>query len=82
LYRQPLLIQIADIGGGYLVGGMIMFVGAGVASGLGSLRTHKKSINRNCYVWYFFCRICFCYNTWIWFFFKLLDSVSVNRNRI
>ncbi|MDR1140309.1 MAG: apolipoprotein N-acyltransferase, partial [Planctomycetaceae bacterium] len=54
LYRQPLLIQIADIGGGYFVGGMIMLVGVGVASGLGSLRIHKKSINRNSYIWCFF----------------------------
>jgi apolipoprotein N-acyltransferase len=52
LYRQPLLIQIADIGGGYLVGGMIMFVGAGAASGIGSLWTHERSVKR--YVWCFF----------------------------
>ncbi|MDR1925171.1 MAG: apolipoprotein N-acyltransferase [Planctomycetaceae bacterium] len=32
LFVQPVLIQIADIGGGYLVGGMIMFVGAGLGT--------------------------------------------------
>ncbi|MDR3198723.1 MAG: apolipoprotein N-acyltransferase [Planctomycetaceae bacterium] len=47
LYRQPLLIQIADIGGGYLVGGMIMLTGSAVGSGVGSLMTRKISV-RHC----------------------------------
>lgn len=51
LYHQPLLIQIADIGGEYLVGGMIMLVGAGVASGIRALWTHERSAK--CYVWCF-----------------------------
>ncbi|MDR2643338.1 MAG: apolipoprotein N-acyltransferase [Planctomycetaceae bacterium] len=32
LFATPILIQIADIGGGYLVGGMIMSVGAGIGT--------------------------------------------------
>lgn len=32
LFRQPKFIQVADIGGQYLVGGMIMLVGAGVGT--------------------------------------------------
>jgi apolipoprotein N-acyltransferase len=34
LYRLPVLIQIADIGGGYFVGGMIMLVGTIAAKSL------------------------------------------------
>ncbi|MDR0338067.1 MAG: apolipoprotein N-acyltransferase [Planctomycetaceae bacterium] len=44
LYRQPLLIQIADIGGGYFVGGMVMLIGSGIALGVGSLWT--RQVNR------------------------------------
>ncbi|MDR1268093.1 MAG: apolipoprotein N-acyltransferase [Planctomycetaceae bacterium] len=55
LYRQPLLIQIADIGGGYLVGGIIMLIGSGV----GSLRIRNGSVNRNRYVWSFFAGLIF-----------------------
>ncbi|MDR2439681.1 MAG: apolipoprotein N-acyltransferase [Planctomycetaceae bacterium] len=51
LYSQPLLIQIADIGGRYLVGGMIMLVGAGVASGIRSLWKRERSVKR--YGWCF-----------------------------
>jgi apolipoprotein N-acyltransferase len=32
LYCQPILIQIADIGGGYFVGGMIMLAGSGIGT--------------------------------------------------
>ncbi|MDR0704073.1 MAG: apolipoprotein N-acyltransferase [Planctomycetaceae bacterium] len=46
LYRQPLLIQIADLGGGYLVGGMMMMMGSAVGSGLGDWWTNRISVNR------------------------------------
>ncbi|MDR2755764.1 MAG: apolipoprotein N-acyltransferase [Planctomycetaceae bacterium] len=46
LYRQPLLIQIADIGGGYFVGGLIMLIGSAVGSCLVSLLNRKISIHR------------------------------------
>ncbi|MDR2117785.1 MAG: apolipoprotein N-acyltransferase [Planctomycetaceae bacterium] len=57
LYRQPLLIQIADIGGGYFVGGMIMLIGSAVGSGIGALRTGRISI-QSC-IGYFFAGIIF-----------------------
>lgn len=57
LYRQPLLIQIADIGGGYLVGGMIMMIGSAVGSGIDSVL--KKRISVNHCVWCFFAGIVF-----------------------
>ncbi|MDR0610836.1 MAG: apolipoprotein N-acyltransferase [Planctomycetaceae bacterium] len=57
LYRQPLLIQIADIGGGYLVGGMIMMIGSAVGSGIDSALRNRISVNR-C-VWYFVAGIVF-----------------------
>jgi apolipoprotein N-acyltransferase len=57
LYRQPLLIQIADIGGGYLVGGMIMFIGSVIGSAIGSLLNRRISVYRCCE--YFFAGIIF-----------------------
>jgi apolipoprotein N-acyltransferase len=78
LYCQPLLIQIADIGGGYLVGGMIMLIGSGVAVGINSLRTHNSSVYR--YVWSSFAGLIFV--AAIGYGFVKTAEIRVNKSNL